>query len=220
MTDRVLIPVFAVLLMVLAHRVLFTTEALTNAAAPQPLLYLYPPGKAAGAVTTSVSFTTGPRAFDCTETPGAGCLGTLQVTLYDVPGAAFVDPKTVLASGAALVVGQTLTAGTAALVMGTDGNLVLFDGGAPVWSTNTSGGTNRATLRPDGNFVVTNDAGASLWASGTDFGALAITPGAGYTLTLSPAPPGGTANLTLTNQMGATVWTAIQSHQDLLEQVT
>ncbi len=218
MTDRVLLPVFAVLLMVLAHRVLFYdvgVERLTNSA-PSKLLYLYPPGQPGATLTTS--FSTG-ETYDCMPTSGAGCLGQLQVQLYE-NAPLFVDPRTVLTQGSSLQIGQQLTAGTATLVMGADGNLALFDaaGGSatPIWTTNTSGNTNRATLKPDGNLVVADGTGETRWASGTDFGAFSVVPGAGYTLTLSPAPPGGTANLTLTNQMGATVWTAIQGHEDLL----
>jgi len=55
------------------------------------------------------------------------------------------------------------------LVMQTDGNLVVYQGSTPLWSscTNTSGGQ-IATLQPDGNFVVYDSNHYPLWSSNTN----------------------------------------------------
>jgi len=65
---------------------------------------------------------------------------------------------------------ETVTScdGRFVLVMQTDGNLVLYQGSAALWSSDTSGtGANRAVMQSDGNFVV-YDPTRARWASGTD----------------------------------------------------
>ncbi len=90
------------------------------------------------------------------------------------------------------------------LEMQSDGNLVLYDGSRPTWSTGTSGRTGAAAvLQRDGNFVLYWD-GRALWASMTDRngssanvlviqvdGDLVIYSGSGTALwsTYRPAPP-------------------------------
>lgn len=50
----------------------------------------------------------------------------------------------------------------------TDGNLVLYAGGRPLWASGTWGrGVGRTVMQGDGNLVVYNGSGQPLWASGT-----------------------------------------------------
>ena len=67
--------------------------------------------------------------------------------------------------------GSSINFGSLTLAMQSDGNLVLYNGGTPLWYTGTSGqncGTNQcvAVFQADGNFVVYNGSEA-LWSSGT-----------------------------------------------------
>ena len=67
--------------------------------------------------------------------------------------------------------GASLNLGSLSLTMQSDGNLVLYQSGVPVWFTGTWGqncGANqcRATFQSDGNFVVYNGS-TPLWWSGT-----------------------------------------------------
>ncbi|MGI9005804.1 MAG: CHAP domain-containing protein, partial [Streptosporangiaceae bacterium] len=74
----------------------------------------------------------------------------------------------VLASGQSLRPGQQLTSprGTYRLVMQRDGDLVEYDGTQPAWSSATTGTGNLATMRADGDLVVTGGDGSTLWQSG------------------------------------------------------
>ena len=55
------------------------------------------------------------------------------------------------------------------LAMQTDGNLVLYSFGVPLWATGTNGaGGDVAVMQGDGNFVLYDDHSQPLWASGTD----------------------------------------------------
>jgi hypothetical protein len=59
--------------------------------------------------------------------------------------------------------------GRAQLVFQSDGNLVLYSGAQVLWNSKTMGrGAVSAKIQPDGNFVLSNAAGAPIWASGTN----------------------------------------------------
>ena len=62
------------------------------------------------------------------------------------------------------------TTGEYRFTMQSDGNLVLYRGGAPIWASGTNGqGNCYFVLQGDGNAVVYNkDSGAAIWASGTN----------------------------------------------------
>jgi hypothetical protein len=71
--------------------------------------------------------------------------------------------------GQSLYAGQTLTSchNGYRLAMQGDGNLVLYIGSAPTWSSRTNGkGGYRATMQGDGNFVVYTRANHAVWATG------------------------------------------------------
>lgn len=54
------------------------------------------------------------------------------------------------------------------LTMQGDGNLVLYQGGAALWVSNTAGsGANRAVMQGDGNFVLYTPSNSPVWATGT-----------------------------------------------------
>jgi surface antigen/predicted NAD-dependent protein-ADP-ribosyltransferase YbiA (DUF1768 family) len=68
-----------------------------------------------------------------------------------------------LDAGEALTTGQYLTSpsGQYILVMQGDGNLVEYQGSAPLWDSGTTGtGANRAVMQSDGNFVLYNSSDA------------------------------------------------------------
>lgn len=72
-----------------------------------------------------------------------------------------------------LSTGQSRTScdGRFTLVMQGDGNLVLYQGGAALWATNTNGpgnGNYSAVMQGDGNFVVYRDGSRVVWASNTE----------------------------------------------------
>jgi hypothetical protein len=75
-----------------------------------------------------------------------------------------------------LTSGQTLTAGqslisrnvVSMLVMQGDGNLVLYSGGRPVWSSGTYGrGATHAVMQSDGNLVLYTAGNVPIWATNT-----------------------------------------------------
>lgn len=75
-----------------------------------------------------------------------------------------------ISSGQVIDEGSTLHSNNQrySLVMQHDGNLVLYDGGQPVWASNTSGGPGcRAVFQGDGNFVVYRSDGQPLWSTQT-----------------------------------------------------
>jgi len=54
------------------------------------------------------------------------------------------------------------------LILQGDGNLVLYQGGTPLWASNAVGKASaRAILQGDGNLVIYDSAGSPLWASNT-----------------------------------------------------
>lgn len=54
------------------------------------------------------------------------------------------------------------------LVLQLDGNLVLYQGGTPLWDSATAGRSSAvAIMQMDGNFVIYDSAGNPIWASGT-----------------------------------------------------
>jgi hypothetical protein len=72
--------------------------------------------------------------------------------------------------------GQSLNScdGRFRLVLQNDGNLVLYQGSTPLWSSGTAGRDSAvAILQTDGNFVIYDSAGVPIWSSGT-----ASNPGA------------------------------------------
>lgn len=72
----------------------------------------------------------------------------------------------VLSPGQSLGVNQSLVScdGRFRLVMQGDGNLVLYQGGSPLWHTFTNGrGGAVAAMQGDGNFVLYTAGGAALW---------------------------------------------------------
>jgi hypothetical protein len=76
--------------------------------------------------------------------------------------------SSVLAPGQQLTAGQELTAGPYVLIMQGDGNLVEYNGSAPLWATNTAGQPgNWAIMQTDGNLVVYSAQSQVRWSSGT-----------------------------------------------------
>jgi len=80
----------------------------------------------------------------------------------------------VLNVGEYLSPGESLVSdnGNYELILQTDGNLVIYykGGGAStaVWATMTEGkGSQKLTLSPTSNLVLTNGAGATVWSSGS-----------------------------------------------------
>ncbi|HEY6459836.1 MAG TPA: hypothetical protein VIY73_06780, partial [Polyangiaceae bacterium] len=72
--------------------------------------------------------------------------------------------------GMQLTTGQQLDScdGRFDLVLQGDGNLVLYESGTPLWSSNTAGtAASVATMQDDGNFVLYESGGVALWSSGT-----------------------------------------------------
>jgi NlpC/P60 family len=80
------------------------------------------------------------------------------------------QPPSVLAAGQALNAGNSLVSpgGAFSLVMQTDGNLVEYGPGGPMWSSNTpgSGGSNRLVMQTDGNLVMYTASGGVPFATG------------------------------------------------------
>jgi predicted alpha-1,6-mannanase (GH76 family) len=76
-----------------------------------------------------------------------------------------------LGSNASLSTGGSLRSpdGRLVLTLQTDGNLVLYFRGAPIWAAGIGGrGGTRLTMQTDGNLVVYNPSNAPVWASGTN----------------------------------------------------
>ena len=100
---------------------------------------------------------------------GLGNDGELQIypgpsggsPLWAVPGT--------LVAGATLASGQSLFApgGQYTLMMQSDGNLVEYRGGAPIWASGTSSPGSHAVMQGDGNLVVYSSANAPQWSSNT-----------------------------------------------------
>ena len=67
-----------------------------------------------------------------------------------------------LGPGQSLLIDQSITSrdSSATLLMQSDGNLVVYQGGAPVWSTGTAGqGALAATIQPNGNLMLVDGDG-------------------------------------------------------------
>jgi parallel beta-helix repeat protein len=130
--------------------------------------------------------TTAPAAFQY-EASGIGSNVSLQsqfVAAGNISGiAAGVEEPTILqaatsptscneiAPGQGLYPGQQEVScnGSFRLLLQTDGNLVLYEGGTPLWASNTRGdGSAEAIMQTDGNFVIYNASGASVWSTGTN----------------------------------------------------
>lgn len=93
---------------------------------------------------------------------------TAQVPIERIPGEA--PPVTSrLAAGAWLPAGGSLTSSDGRFVFTYqgDGNLVLYQQGAPIWASGTGGAAGRVTMQDDGNLVVSAADGAVVWSSGS-----------------------------------------------------
>jgi hypothetical protein len=79
-------------------------------------------------------------------------------------GCGVVGPNTTLARGQ----GRHSCDGRFFFVHQTDGNVVLYQGGTPLWSTGTHGrSTGNLVMQGDGNLVLYTPGGAAVWSSGT-----------------------------------------------------
>ena len=107
----------------------------------------------------------------------AGAAALLAATAAALAGSAALagpasasQPPSVLAAGQTLYAGNSLASpgGAFSLVMQTDGNLVEYGPGGPLWSSNTpgSGGSNRLVMQTDGNLVMYTASGAVPFATG------------------------------------------------------
>jgi serine protease len=77
----------------------------------------------------------------------------------------------VMSNGQELQVGQSLVSkdGRFRLVLQGDGNMVVYQGGTPLWASSTVGrGSSYAPMQGDGNLVIYTAAGHPVWASGTN----------------------------------------------------
>lgn len=82
-----------------------------------------------------------------------------------------------LQAGQSLTPGQSLKSknGYHVLAMQTDGNLVLYSLGYPIWSTKTNGkSVGRVQMQTDGNLVLYSPGNKPLWASNTEKGPSAL----------------------------------------------
>ncbi|HJP72978.1 MAG TPA: beta-galactosidase [Pseudonocardiaceae bacterium] len=85
--------------------------------------------------------------------------------------------------------------GRFALNMQGDGNLVLYEGGAALWATNTvNSGATEAIMQGDGNFVLYTSSGGAVWSSNTP-----NNPGASVTLQ-------NDGNMVMHNSAGGVIW--------------
>ncbi|KAJ3686232.1 hypothetical protein LUZ61_015396 [Rhynchospora tenuis] len=91
----------------------------------------------------------------------------LSATLVFLAPSSFAD--NVLYSGDTLYGGQSLSYGNYILTMQTDCNLVLYDHGRAVWSSNTYNKGYSCTLRmqTDGNLVIYDGSNRAIWATNT-----------------------------------------------------
>lgn len=80
------------------------------------------------------------------------------------------DPRTALYSNNSLALGSQLTSSTLKhkLLLQSDGNLVLYNGTTPLWTSNTVGAKSpQLILQNDGNLVLYSEGGRAVWNSGT-----------------------------------------------------
>ncbi|KAJ4788843.1 Mannose specific lectin [Rhynchospora pubera] len=91
----------------------------------------------------------------------------LSATLAFLAASSFAD--SVLYSGDTMYAGQSLSYGNYILTMQTDCNLVLYDNGRAVWSSNTYNQGYSCTLRmqTDGNLVIYDGSNMAIWATNT-----------------------------------------------------
>ena len=109
-----------------------------------------------------------PRAALLLATAVVPAVGTvlLVATAAPAPAAGVLGDR--LAAGASMAVGDALRSpnGLYTLVLQTDGNLVEYAAGRPVWTTSTSGRSGaRLTLQGDGNLVLRSSANAAIFAT-------------------------------------------------------
>lgn len=94
----------------------------------------------------------------------------MYYTLNVVPRIQADSSATKLAPGEELAIGNYLLSPEkqSVLTLQGDGNLVLYSGFKPRWSTNSHGSTaTRLVMQEDGNLVLYKQDGSPLWASGT-----------------------------------------------------
>ncbi len=109
-----------------------------------------------------------------------GHSGTIIFAVRDDASMVISDPAGILWSrrpaieieyaGQTLLSGQRLVSsnGMYTLNMQSDGNLVEYTAGRPLWATGTQGGAgNRAVMQTDGNLVVYSSTGVARWSSGS-----------------------------------------------------
>jgi hypothetical protein len=120
-----------------------------------------------------------------------------------VPGPVPVPVPTTTGSCGVLSANQKISVGGSIqscdgrfkLVLGGDGNLVLYQGNAALWASNTVGkGGADAFMQGDGNFVIYDPSGKPVWSSGT-----AGNAGAGLTVQ-------GDGNVVISSSGGAALW--------------
>lgn len=76
--------------------------------------------------------------------------------------------KSKLSPNESLTPGQSLTNGSYRFILQTDGNLVLYKGSNPLWSSRTDGiAIREAIMQSDGNFVLYRHNNTPVWSSGT-----------------------------------------------------
>jgi hypothetical protein len=95
--------------------------------------------------------------------------GVVHAPLWNGVGDAVYKGDT-LASGSTLRMNEYLASANVqyALMLQSDGNLVMYGEGRPVWQSETSGkGGNRVVMQTDGNLVMYRADGAPIWWSGT-----------------------------------------------------
>jgi hypothetical protein len=104
-----------------------------------------------------------------------------------------------------LSAGQSIWLSGYQLLMQVDGNLVLYQGGMPVWSTGTYGHSCpfacRAVFQTDGSFVVYNGT-TQLWTNG-------VSGKSGASLVFSPRAP----QLQILGSDGSIFWTNVPQYQ-------
>src|SRR4029079_17899213 len=81
-----------------------------------------------------------------------------------VPTCGYLFPGTALARGQS----WSSCDGRFVLAMQGDGNLVVYQGGTPLWASNTQGtDAQTAVMQDDGNFLLKDSSGTTRWATET-----------------------------------------------------
>jgi cell wall-associated NlpC family hydrolase len=107
-------------------------------------------------------------------------------------------PPVIVPMGQGFGENQPLDAGSSRLIAQSDGNLVIYESGKPIWSSNTYGSNPRVEMQRDGNFVLS--------LSGKAVGAT-MTVGTGFYAAFQ-----ADANLVICDVSGKPVWASKSSH--------